>query len=72
MRSIVLAIILSFAFILPAFAAENASTFDRVMKSGTIRCGYPIWMPVIYKDAQTGELKGLLYDLMQEAGKRLE
>lgn len=56
---------------LPAQAAEKETTFDRVVRTGTINCGYALWAPVLYKDAKTGEIKGLAHDAMIEAAKRL-
>lgn len=58
-------------FSLPAVAAEKESVFDRVTRTGTINCGYALWAPVLYKDAKTGDIKGLFYDVMTEAAKRL-
>jgi hypothetical protein len=40
----------------PAFAVEKESAFDRVMKSGVIRCGYWVRSPMITKDLNTGEI----------------
>lgn len=49
--------------------AQN--TYERVMKSGKIRCGYIVWPPEFIKDVNTGEYSGLSYDLVTEAAKRL-
>jgi polar amino acid transport system substrate-binding protein len=55
-----------------AQALADSPVFDRVTKSGTVRCGYALWTPVLYKEANTGEIKGIVHDLMEEAGKRLD
>ncbi|MCB1559293.1 MAG: transporter substrate-binding domain-containing protein [Alphaproteobacteria bacterium] len=60
-------ILLSF----PAFAADKQSTFDRVMESGTIRCGYGLWAPALIRDPNTGEFSGIFYDYVEELGKLL-
>lgn len=52
-----------------AQAAET--TYDRVMASKTIRCGYFTWPPYITKDANTGKLSGINYDIMEAIGKNL-
>ena len=57
--------------IAPAFADEKQSAYDRVMDSGKIRCGYVVWEPGIIKDANTGKLSGIFYDMMNEVGTRL-
>jgi ABC-type amino acid transport substrate-binding protein len=54
----------------PSFAAEKyVDAFDRVMKTGTIRCGYLVYSPFIIKDLKTGVLSGIIYDAMEEIGK---
>lgn len=52
-----------------AQAAE--ATYDRVMASKTIRCGYFTWPPYITKDSNTGKLSGINYDIMEAIGKNL-
>lgn len=47
------------------------SVYDRVMKSGTIRCGYGIFPPYCMKDPNTGKLSGIFVDILNEAGKNL-
>lgn len=56
----------------PLFAGkEGMSTYDRVISSGKIRCGYAMWKPSLYKDLATDELKGFFYEFSEELGKRL-
>ncbi len=47
------------------------STYHRVMKSGTIRCGYGMFPPYCMKDPNTGKLSGIFVDILEEAGKNL-
>ena len=54
---------------LPAYADETV--FDHVMKTKTVDCGYYIWPPYFYKDANTGKLSGINYDVMEAIGKNL-
>jgi len=69
MKRFLVAFFLCLSF--PALAAEKQSAFERVTTSNTINCGYALWAPVLYKDAKTGEMKGLAHDVMEEMGKRL-
>jgi ABC-type amino acid transport substrate-binding protein len=54
-----------------ATPAKQETAFDRVMRTKTIRCGYAIWSPVLFKDLKTGEIKGISHDIMEEIGKKL-
>lgn len=60
-------------FTLPAFATDKKeSAYDRVMRTGTIRCGYAISPPVMVADPNTKVISGLDYDLWQEIGSELD
>jgi polar amino acid transport system substrate-binding protein len=48
------------------------SRFEQILSSGTVRAGYIVYPPYIFKDAQTGELSGIFYDLTNEIGKQLD
>lgn len=52
-----------------AQAAEPA--FDRVMASKTINCGYFLWPPYLAKDANTGKLSGMSYEVMEMIAKNM-
>ena len=45
--------------------------YNRVIESGTLNCGYVAYSPYFTKDANTGKLGGIFYDLTNELGKRL-
>ena len=55
----------------PAIAAEKETAYDRVVRTGTIRCGYGISPPNLVQDPNTKQLSGLDYDVWQEIGKSL-
>ncbi len=58
----------------PAALAQDAakeSTYDRVNRSNTIRCGYTLYSVALYKDLKTGELKGIYKDVMDSLGEKL-
>lgn len=52
-------------------AGRSHSLYDRVMDSGTIRCGYMIVEPGLMKDPNTRDLSGIVYDLVEEIAKNL-
>lgn len=65
--------LLLFSASLPAVAAEEKeSAFDRVMASGTIRCGWATNDPWIYKDMKTGEMAGITVDVMKAVAGHLQ
>ena len=80
--NVLLVIILSFAtafvtarYVLPhngnEAVAVKESVYDRVMRTGTIRCGYADWNPLLIKDPNTGKLSGIAYDYVEAMGKAL-
>jgi len=50
---------------------ETNSLYQRVIKSGTIRCGYGMFPPYCMKDPNTGKLSGIFVEILNEAGKNL-
>jgi ABC-type amino acid transport substrate-binding protein len=61
-------IVCLFALVLPA-RAQAETAYERVIKTGTLRCGYGVFEPMVMRDANTGALSGIFYDLMQEIAK---
>jgi polar amino acid transport system substrate-binding protein len=51
--------------------ASNSSVYDNVIKNGEIKVGYVVYPPGLIKDPNTGQLSGIFYDTLQEAGKNL-
>ncbi len=77
MKKLLLIVLLTLFSFSPLYAQAQAqeqkeSTFDRVMRTGKLRCGYMILPPHVNKDLNTGEMSGLVYDIMEEAGKLLD
>lgn len=62
-----------FAFALALFVfapqAKAASAYDRIMESGTIRCGYALWDPAVMKAPNTGTMTGTFVEYMNILGK---
>lgn len=52
-------------------STSQETAYERVVRTGILRCGYAQSPPVLIKDINTGELKGLNVDLMNELGKEL-
>jgi len=52
-------------------APVKESVYDRVMRTGTIRCGYALWQPSLMKDPNTGQFSGIIYDYVEALGKAL-
>lgn len=69
----VIAIILSlFSFVgKDGGGSRSDSVLDKVVSSETIRAGYIVYPPYIFKDPKTGELSGIFYDITNEIGKQL-
>jgi polar amino acid transport system substrate-binding protein len=50
----------------PAQATSQGSTYDRIMKTKTLRCAYAIYAPTMMKDPNSGKLSGIFHDLIEE------
>lgn len=51
-------------------AQETA--YERILRTGTIRCAYAIWPPFFNRDAKTGQLSGFNYDIWNAIGRELD
>lgn len=58
-------------FALSVAPASAGEVFDKIMKTGTIRCGYYNWPPFLTKNLTTGVVEGIAPDLFAEIGKQL-
>ncbi len=61
----------TFALLSVSHTAQAEDVFERVMKNRAIDCGYIIAPPYITKDANTGALGGINYEMMEAIGKNL-
>ena len=79
---VVLAVLIALSiqnFVVPHFVPlQNRLTvnkvetaYDRVMRTGILRCAYGLWDPCVMRDPNTGRFSGVVYDFMQEVGKSL-
>ena len=66
MRFLVLLALCFSALSTPALAAQGAkeSAFDRVMRTGTLRCAYGLTGKFVFKDTTTNEVKGVMPDII--------
>lgn len=53
-------------------AQKEISTFERVIKDGKIRCGWVTNPPACFKDAKTGELKGIFVEAIETAAEKMK
>jgi ABC-type amino acid transport substrate-binding protein len=65
------AALLVLIFLTP-FPAYAETAYDRVIKSGTIRCGFITYPPMLARDPNTGAMSGIVADLMTEVGVLLD
>lgn len=73
MKNLLLALLALLAAV-PAFAAGEGkeSTYDRVMRTGVIKCGYINYPPHFMIDPTTGEKSGIMHDIVTEAAELLQ
>jgi len=70
MKKLILALLLA-CLSLPALAAaQKESAFDRIVRTGVLRCGYYVFPPSTSRDPNTGKLSGMIVDYMESLGKR--
>ena len=43
------------------------TAFERVMRTGVLRCGYNVWPPALSVDPNTGEVTGILKEITEKA-----
>lgn len=67
MKRLLLALLILIASY-PALAKDETA-LDRVLRTGTLRCGYYVFPPVTYRDPNTKALSGFGVDMMHAIGK---
>lgn len=54
-------------------ATTTETAYDRVLRTGIIRCGYAEWPPNVFvKDPQTGKVSGVLADIAEAIAAKLK
>ena len=51
---------------------KTITTLESIRAKREISCGYLVYSPYIRRDAQTGELSGIFYDIMEQIGKNAD
>ena len=51
---------------------QKETAYERVMRTGELRCGYFTWAPSFIKDPNTGAMSGLFHDYMEALGQALK
>lgn len=51
--------------------AKAETTYQHVLRTGEIRCGYAVWPPVLIKDPNTAALSGIFYDYVEALGRAM-
>lgn len=54
-----------------AFAADKESAYERVLRTGVLRCGYIAYPPHLIVDPATGTISGISHDIIEEAAQVL-
>ena len=49
--------------------AKKETAYERVIRTGVLRCGYATWPPNVMVDANTGEISGIIPELVEYAAK---
>lgn len=52
-------------------AQAQSPAADRIDKQKTLRVGWAVWHPYVYRDAKSNQVQGISYDLLQELGKSM-
>lgn len=53
------------------FVTHAETTYDRVLRTGVIRCGYMLWPPYFDMDITTKKFKGMNYDYVEALGRSI-
>lgn len=52
--------------------AHKESAYERVMRTGVLRCGYIVWPPEMKKDLATGQLSGLSFEIAEAIAAKMQ
>lgn len=52
-------------------AWSQSAALERLEKQKTLRVGWAVWHPYVYRDPKTNQIQGISYDLVQDMGKAL-
>lgn len=66
------AIFAAFHFSSPKSTAVAETGFDRMMRTGVLRCGYQYWDGGLMKNEDTGAMEGFIVDVVERIGKNAD
>jgi ABC-type amino acid transport substrate-binding protein len=69
MKKLLVVFLLMFSLTARAADTTKESVFDRVIRTGTLRCGYGAWEPGVTRDPKTGQMKGLFVDMLNKMAR---
>jgi ABC-type amino acid transport substrate-binding protein len=70
-RTFVVFAVLALA-VMPALGiAAKPSALDRIEKEKTLRVGWAVWHPYVFRDPKTNQVQGVSYDLLNDFAKAL-
>ncbi len=52
-----------------ASSTKTETAYERVMRTGVLRCGYGMWEPLFGVSPETGKRHGIFYELTEQIGK---
>lgn len=52
-------------------ARAQSSAMDRIDREKTLRVGWAVWHPYVFRDPQTNKIQGISYDLVEDLAKAL-
>lgn len=64
-------VILALCVIFIPFMAYAETTYDRVLRTGVIKCGYMLWPPYFDMDLTTKKFSGMNYEYVEALGRNL-
>ena len=53
-------------------ASQRSDTLQQVLNSKTLRCGFVDYEPANFRDPKTGALKGILVEVAEAIGQKLD
>jgi ABC-type amino acid transport substrate-binding protein len=76
MKNTVLAVVMLSVMMVGSFssyaAEEKETAYERIMRTGTLRCAYVVWPPYLLKDPNSGKFSGLIYEYVSAIGRELD
>ena len=51
---------------------QKETSYEHVLRTGVLRCGYVNWLPYYARDLKTGEQSGISYEILNAIGKELD